>query len=91
MISSTNRDHLWQRCHTITPSRSGLAVASGGVTESVPLWREIVCGITNMPVLLPDAIEIVSRGVALLALEALGMPVEATWPCWVRPSQRSSL
>ena len=47
-------------------------VASGGVLEGVPLWRQILADAMGLPVDLPDCIESTSRGVAVLILEGLG-------------------
>jgi gluconokinase len=47
-------------------------VVSGGAILSSPAWMQMLCDVLNRPLLASNEREATSRGVALLALEALG-------------------
>jgi gluconokinase len=62
-------------------------VAAGGPLENVPLWSRMVADAMDRPLLLVDAKEITSRGVAVLMCESLTgepapeLPIKSTvWP-----------
>lgn len=50
-------------------------VASGGALQDNALWRQILADVLQRPVHLVNVDEATSRGAALLALEALGLPL----------------
>lgn len=50
--------------------------ASGGALHSAPLWRQILADVLQRPVHLTEIDEATSRGVALLAAQALGLADE---------------
>ncbi len=47
--------------------------ASGGALQSAPLWRQILADVLQRPVHLTEIDEATSRGVAILAAQALGL------------------
>ena len=49
-------------------------VASGGALQENALWRQILADVLQTPVRLVNVDEATSRGAALLALQALGLP-----------------
>ncbi len=61
--------------HRLTPFMAeGAAIyASGGALHSAPIWRQILADVLNRPVHLTQIDEATSRGVALLAAQALGL------------------
>ncbi|MEZ4834113.1 MAG: FGGY-family carbohydrate kinase [Caldilineaceae bacterium] len=50
--------------------------ASGGALQSAPLWRQILADVLQRPVHLTEIDEATSRGVAVLAAQALGLVPE---------------
>lgn len=55
--------------------------ASGGALHSAPIWRQILADVLNRPVHLTNIDEATSRGVALLAAQALDLlPLELPLP-----------
>ena len=57
-----------------------LVVGSGGALARSPVWAQIVTDALGVPMALGDEAEASARGAALLALEALGMPVPQAAP-----------
>lgn len=64
-------------------------IASGGALQENRLWRQILADVLQTPVHLIHAEEATSRGAAVLALQALGLP-EPTVPPTLHTSQPDS-
>ena len=62
-------------------------VAAGGPLENVPLWSRMVSDVLGRELLLVDALEVTSRGVAVLMCEALNgvLPPDVGVKAVVRP------
>lgn len=85
---ATNRAHLVRAVFEAVAFRFGLiydrllpllapgseVVASGGALQDNPLWRQILADVLQTPVHLVNVDEATSRGAAILALQALGLP-----------------
>ena len=64
---------IYDRLCPLLPAGTEI-VASGGALQDNPLWRQILADVMQTPVHLVNVDEATSRGAAILALQALGLP-----------------
>ena len=64
---------IYDRLRPLLPPGTEI-VASGGALHDNSLWRQILADVFQVPVHLIDVDEATSRGAAILALQALGLP-----------------
>ena len=64
---------IYDRLRPLLPPGAEI-VASGGALQDNPLWRQILADVLQVPVHLVNVDEATSRGAAVLALQALGLP-----------------
>ena len=64
---------IYDRLQPLLPPGAEI-VASGGALQDNPLWRQILADVLQVPVHLVNVDEATSRGAAVLALQALGLP-----------------
>ncbi len=64
---------IYDRLRPLLPPGTEI-VASGGALQDNPLWRQILADALQTPVHLVNVDEATSRGAAILALQALGLP-----------------
>lgn len=64
---------IYDRLRPLLPPGAEI-VASGGALQDNPLWRQILADALQVPVHLVNVDEATSRGAAVLALQALGLP-----------------
>lgn len=64
---------IYDRLRPLLPPGTEV-VASGGALQENGLWRQILADVLQAPVHLIDVDEATSRGAAILALQALGLP-----------------
>ncbi len=64
---------IYDRLHPLL-SPAAEIVASGGALQDNGLWRQILADVLQIPVHLVNVEEATSRGAAILALQALGLP-----------------
>lgn len=65
---------IYDRLSPLLPPGTEI-VASGGALQENSLWRQILADVLQAPVHLIDVDEATSRGAAILALQALGLPL----------------
>lgn len=65
---------IYDRLRPLLPPGTEI-VASGGALQENGLWRQILADVLQAPVHLIDVDEATSRGGAILALQALGLPL----------------